>query len=166
MSKKKKVLFIGIIMTEISHVFCCVLPLLFSAVGLLAGLGLVIILPDWLNGMHDVMHGYEMAVIIAAGVMVALGWAVHLYSFKNDCHDHGCSHQPCGPRKRTASKLLKLGTFLFVLNIVVFAFFHDGLERVIHSDHAPSVSYDQGTEDHEKLHDEEEHGVRSGNHSI
>jgi len=89
-------------MTEISHVFCCVLPLVFSLAGLLAGLGLVILLPDWLNGLHDAMHGFELATIIAAGVMLILGWAVHFYSVHNDCHEHGCSHQPCGPRKKAA----------------------------------------------------------------
>jgi len=171
MSKKQKALHVGIIMTEISHVFCCVLPLVFSLAGLLAGLGLVILLPDWLNGLHDAMHGFELATIIAAGVMLILGWAVHFYSVHNDCHEHGCSHQPCGPRKKAASKLLKAGTLLFVLNIIVFFFFHDGLERISsHDGHESAVSsYYDDPHDHgdpEAYHDEEAHGITHDSSAI
>lgn len=159
MSKKKNALFIGIIATEISHIFCCVLPLLFSVLALLAGLGLVIVLPDWMTDLHDVMHGYELPVIIAAGVMVVLGWAAYLYSYENDCHDHGCSHQPCAPRKKTASKLLKIGTFLFLVNIVVFLFFHDGIERIMHGDHHVAHESHESHEGHG--HEEDAHDTHA-----
>lgn len=168
MSKKEKALHIGLVLTGFSHIFCCVLPLLFGVAGLLAGLGLVIVLPEWIDGLHDVMHGYELYIIILAGVMVAIGWAVHWYSYKNDCHDHGCSHGPCTPRKKTASRLLILGTFLFVLNVIVFLFFHDGFEAFYHHNEPLTHNHEHHHDHHdfEAEHDIDAHGLKRGGNSI
>ncbi len=116
---QKKVLW-AIVLTEMSHVFCCVLPTLFSLVSLLAGVGIIVTLPGWLGSLHNIMHGYELAMIIFSACVIMLGWAFHFYSYKEDCHDHGCGHKPCGPTKRRANKILIAATMLFVVNIVIY----------------------------------------------
>ena len=127
---KHKIVFWGILATEISHIFCCVLPMLFSLAGLLTTLGLVVVMPDWLDHLHHVMHEWEIPAIALAGIMVALGWGLHFYSYKEDCHDHGCHHKPCTPRKKAAAKILIFASFLFVVNMLIFLFFHDGISRL------------------------------------
>jgi len=128
--KHKKTVFWGILATEVSHVFCCVLPMLFSLASLLATFGLVIIMPAWLETLHNFMHEWELHAISAAALVLALGWGLHLYSYKEDCHDHGCAHEPCTPRKNQASIILKIATGLFILNVTIFVFLHDGAARI------------------------------------
>ena len=135
--KHQKRLFWAIIATETSHVFCCVLPTLFSVMSVLAGLGVVAVMPGWLENLHDVMHDWEMPAIILSATVVAIGWGLHYYSLKNDCHDHGCEHEPCGPRKRTASKILIAATILLAFNLTIYFGFHRIAEQgvvVTHSD--------------------------------
>src|SRR5690606_14732462 len=98
-SPMKKPLFGIIILSESMHIFCCVLPTLFSLMGLLAGLGVVAALPPSFNTLHEALHAYEVPLIIVSGLLIALGWGVDRYSRKIDCHDTGCCHEPCGPQK-------------------------------------------------------------------
>lgn len=122
--KHQKTLFWTIIATEISHVFCCVLPTLFSAMSVLAGLGIVASMPGWLEGLHDALHDWELVMIALSASVVAIGWGLHFYSLKNDCHDHGCIHEPCGPRKRIASRILIAASILLAFNVTIYFGFH------------------------------------------
>ena len=130
MSKSQKALLWGIVATEASHIFCCVLPTLFSVMSLLAGFGLVAVVPAWLSDVHAVMHGWEIPALFLSMLAVALGWGLHVHSLKIDCHDHGCGHGPCVPRKRTASRILIGASVLLAFNMAVFILFHDGLNRL------------------------------------
>lgn len=121
---EKRVLW-AIVVTQFSHLFCCVLPLLFSLASLLAGFGLIIATPGWVEGLHEFMHHLEVPIITLSAVVVVMGWALHWYSYKNDCHDHGCEHEPCGPRKRAASKVLIAASILLVMNVTIFLGFHE-----------------------------------------
>lgn len=134
--KTQKKLFWAIIATETSHIFCCVLPTLFSVMSLLAGIGIVATMPGWLETFHDAMHDWEMPMIALSASVVAVGWGLHCYSLKNDCHDHGCEHEPCGPRKRTASKILIGATILLAFNVTIYFGFHRPMETNHHHDHA------------------------------
>ena len=124
--KKQDKIFWAILATETSHVFCCVLPTLFSLLSLLTVFGVAITIPGWLDHLHGFMHQYEVHAIIVSALAVAIGWVFHYYSIKNDCHDHGCHHKPCGPRKRTASKILKIATLLLAFNLMIYFGFHRG----------------------------------------
>lgn len=120
----------AIVASETSHVFCCVLPTLFSLISLAAGLGLVTAMPLGLEVLHEVMHHWELPVILASGVVLLLGWGAHFLALKLDCRSTGCGHGPCTPKKRKAGKVLKLATVLFVMNFAIYLGFHHGLEAV------------------------------------
>lgn len=124
-SKVQKTLFAAIIATEISHIFCCVLPTVFSVLSLLAGLGLVGIMPLWLEELHTHIHDWEIIIILSSGLIVATGWAVHIYASKMNCHEKSnCCHAPCDPKKKTANKVLIIATALFIMNISIYAVVH------------------------------------------
>ncbi|MCB1562157.1 MAG: hypothetical protein KDJ75_01145 [Alphaproteobacteria bacterium] len=128
MQRVQKAMYWAILASETSHVFCCVLPTLFSIMSLLAGIGLAAGMPGWLDSIHHVLHAWEIPLILLSGFVVALGWALHFYSEKIDCHDTGCHHGTCAPRKKTAGTILKIATILFLVNVSVYTLFHRGAE--------------------------------------
>lgn len=125
--KHEKRLYWAILLSETSHVFCCVLPTLFSLLSMLAGVGLMATVPGWLVSFHEVMHGWEVPMIIVSAVVVALGWGLYFYSKKIDCHDTGCCHEPCGPRKKAANKILVAASILLVFNVSIYFGIHRGM---------------------------------------
>lgn len=127
MERVQKYLFWAIALTETSHVFCCVLPTVFSVTSLLAGLGVVTTMPPVLESVHHLMHDYEIPMITLSGTVVALGWILYLFSRRIDCHDTGCVHGPCEPGKNRAHTILKIATVLFVVNTAVYLLFHRGM---------------------------------------
>ncbi len=140
-----------ILAVEASHVFCCVLPTLVSLLSLLTSLGLVSSVPKGLTFMHDLMHNWEIPIIIGSGLLLLLGWWLHRFSKTIDCHDNGCEHEPCGPKKDRTSLILKIATVIFAFNVLVFVIFHRGLEHFVDLE-----SY--RTEAHGSAHDHDGHG--------
>lgn len=120
-------IFWAVVLSETSHVFCCVLPTLFSVLSLLAGVGMISALPAPLVGLHEALHEWEIPVIVASGAILALGWGLHAYSLRLDSRQSCCVHGECAPSKRRSSVVLKIATVLFVVNVFVFAVFHRGL---------------------------------------
>lgn len=114
----------AVILSEVSHVFCCVLPTIFSVLTLLAGFGLLSVVPTFILQWHDAIHFYEIPVIATSGIITVLAWAVYFGARDVDCHDTGCGHEPCSPRKTRAGRILKIGTILFIVNLAVFTFLH------------------------------------------
>lgn len=132
MDRVQKSLGIALILSETSHVFCCVLPTLFSILSLAAGLGMITAMPSGLAEFHHMMHKYEVPMISLSGLIVLAGWGIHHTAVKLDCHDTGCVHEPCGPRKRKAGKVLRVATTLFFFNITIWLVFHQGMEAIMH----------------------------------
>lgn len=122
-SSVQKSLIWAVILSESSHVFCCVFPTIFSLVSLMAGLG-VVAMPAVMVRMHDVLHAWELPMIVTSGVILALGWAAVLYSERIDCHSTGCAHGACAPKKSKAHVVLMIATTLFIFNIAVYAGIH------------------------------------------
>ena len=149
--KNNNKLYWAILMTETSHIFCCVLPTLFSVAGLLAGFGVIATIPGWLESFHEIMHGWELPVLMFSAAMIGLGWAFHFYSQKSDCHDHGCEHEPCGPRHRRASKILVAASVLLVVNAAVYFGLHRPQDQ-----HAMEISAEDA-HDHGHSHDHHNH---------
>jgi len=110
--------------SEISHVFCCALPTLFSVLALLSGLGVIGVMPSGVTFLHDIMHDYELPIIVASGAVLLIGWVLYYVSYRIDCRSSGCEHEPCGPKKKRSSKLLLVATILFVVNVSVYSFVH------------------------------------------
>lgn len=126
MERMQKSIFWAIIVTETSHLFCCVLPTLFSLLSFLAGVGLITAMPAGLAELHHFIHRWEIPLIIFSGVTIALGWAIDMMGQRVDCHDTGCVHEPCGTRKNKAHKVLIVASVLFAFNIVIYFAFHQG----------------------------------------
>lgn len=132
---QKRVLW-TVIVTECSHIFCCVLPMLFSVISLLSTFGLVITMPGWLESLHDVMHDWELPMIVFSGVVITLGWGIYIYAKKINCHDTGCEHEPCTPKKDKAKLILILASLLFIVNVSIYFGFHRHEAADAHQDHA------------------------------
>ncbi|MDY0029236.1 MAG: hypothetical protein RBR86_04750 [Pseudobdellovibrionaceae bacterium] len=117
----------AVLLSELSHVFCCVLPTLVTVMGVLANAGLMGAAPGVLMDLHETIHHYEIPLIIFSGVMVALGWIIHLASTDVDCHDTGCAHPPCSPKKRNNSRILVIATVLFAVNLLIYGGVHQNV---------------------------------------
>ncbi len=130
MKKVRHALNFVVILSEISHVFCCVLPTLFSIAGIMAGLGLAGTMPLWMSGLHEMIHKWEIPMILTSGFILLLGWSFSFISSKLDCHDTGCHHGPCEPKKKSATMVMKVATILFIANVSVFLIFHKGFEAL------------------------------------
>jgi len=124
MQKHKKRMMLAIILSETSHVFCCVLPTIFSVLSLLGGFGLAVTVPGWMENLHHVMHRWEMPMIVFSMVVVCAGWGLYFHAKKVDCHDHGCHHGACAPRKDVWGRILLLATVLLGFNLFVYFVFH------------------------------------------
>ncbi len=140
--KHQKRLLWAIVLSETSHIFCCVLPTVISVFSLLAGFGIIVTLPGWLQRLHGVMHEWELVMICISAVVIALGWALYFYSKKAECcHHTGCHHAPCGPRKKMANKILIFATALMVVNVAMYFGVHRPMEAE-HAEHAHDHGHD------------------------
>jgi len=128
-----------IVASETSHIFCCVLPAVVSVLSLLAGLGLVSVLPASWVVVHDMLHDWEIPLIILSGIVVLLGWGLHAISRRIDCHDTGCEHGSCKPKKKATNKILKIATILFLANTAIYLVFHRGMDIAVSSSHPPAA---------------------------
>lgn len=121
----------AVLASELSHVFCCVIPTLVTILSAFANVGLFIISPDGvLMHIHNAMHTYEIPVIVFSGAMVVLGWVAHFLTKDVDCHSTGCCHEPCTPQKSKNSKVLLIATLLFAVNIAIYFGVHRNVMRL------------------------------------
>ena len=125
MKKMQSTLSWIVVGSQVGHLYCCVLPGIFSIMTLLTGMGLVGALPIWAEELHHVMHDWEKPLLIGSAIVLALGWIIQVVSWRIDCRDTGCAHnEPCAPKKNRSARILVFATILFVVNIVIFFGFH------------------------------------------
>lgn len=124
MQRIQKALGWAILASETSHVFCCVLPTLAGVFSLLSGLGVIGVLPTGIMEFHHIMHQWEIPMIFASGLILALGWGLYGLSRRIDCHDTGCVHGDCAPKKDRTAMILKIASVLFVVNTAIYLAFH------------------------------------------
>jgi hypothetical protein len=127
LSKLHRHLSIAVLLSEFSHVFCCVLPTVFTVLSFAVNLGLITVMPGFLLDLHKHIHEYEAPIIVVSGGMLILGWACHAGSRRVDCHDDGCGHPPCDPQKNTNARILTIATILFVMNLSIYFFIHKNI---------------------------------------
>lgn len=131
MQRLQKSITAAIILSETTHVFCCVLPTLVSVMSLLAGIGITSFMPASLAALHDALHHWEVPMILTSGIILCMGWGLQLLSQQIDCRtDVGCAHAPCAPKKNRTHRLLMLATLLFAVNVTVYTVFHHGVAPV------------------------------------
>lgn len=125
MEKIKKSLFVGMIASESIHIFCCVLPTIFSVLSLLAGFGLIATMPGFIEDAHHIIHDYEIFIMSMSCAILIIGWGLYLYSRKINCATDGnCAHKPCGPKKDRTRVFMTIATILFLCNILVYFTIH------------------------------------------
>lgn len=146
MQKYHKSIFWAIIASEASHIFCCVLPAVFSILSLLGGLGLIVSMPGWMESLHEVMHRWEVPMIALSVLVIGLGWGLYLYGGDARCADHECSHGSCSSHKKFSKRILLAATVLLVFNLTIYFVFHRNqaeIEAYVHEHeghgHADSV---------------------------
>ena len=134
MEKMNKGILWGVIASESIHVFCCVLPTVFSVISLLAGMGMVAAMPGFIEVGHELIHDYEIPMIIVSGAILVFGWGLYIYSRKMNCSEEGtCCHTPCAPKKDMTRKVMIAATILFIVNVCVyFIFHHSGESDIMH----------------------------------
>ena len=98
--------------------------------------GIIGSMPEWMSHIHETMHVWEVPIISASGIVLAMSWALHMISKSIDCHDTGCHHGSCGPRKDKNAFILKIATTMFLVNITIYTFFHV-LYHPAHAGHDP-----------------------------
>ena len=132
MERYRKTLLAAILISETSHIFCCVLPTVFSIVSVLSGIGIISTLPTGWRHVHDMLHHYEVPMIIFSAIVLALGWGMHWYTEHmgpHEQHKHCCDGH-CGPKgakKNNIHTILKIATILFFVNVTIYLVFHRGL---------------------------------------
>lgn len=147
LKKHEKKLLWAIILAEGSHIFCCLVPTIFSVLSLLSTFGLIIAMPGWLSWMHDTMHEYELMMIGLSAFVVVLGWGLHYLAHHAHVfgeHDHTCcDHDHGAPaRASTTHRILMIATVLLVINVVVYFGFHRNETADSHAGHAHHEVHD------------------------
>ena len=125
MQRLQSYLATAVIFSGFTHIFCCGLPLLFSVLTALVGLGVASVLPFGLIEFNEVLHHWEMPILIFSGVILFVGWTLHIISERLDCRSSaGCHHEPCEPKKKKSSLVLMIATVLFIINICSLMLVH------------------------------------------
>lgn len=148
----QKTLTWALIVSEASHVFCCVLPTVFSILSLFVGMGMIASMPGVMVQVHDFIHHWELPIIAVSGLILLMGWGLTIYSRKMDCHDHGCCHGACAPKKSKAHLILIVATVLFAFNLTVYVLAHRtniiqrGVQEHLGQHHADGHNHDHPTQ--------------------
>ncbi len=133
----------AVLLSEFSHVFCCVLPTIFTLITVAVNVGLIgaaVPFLPFLDTAHHFLHDYELSIIAFSGIMMVLGWLAFAASRKADCHNTGCSHPPCDPVKERNKKILTFATVLFVCNVAIYLVVHQNVFDLAQF-HAPEIQH-------------------------
>lgn len=122
MSKIAKTSTVLSFIAALSHIFCCVLPLIVSVLSLSTVAGGAL----GLSALHEHMHDYELPILIFAGIMLSVSAISLLIARRLDCaSDACCSHAPCAPRKNISYKIFWVALILFGINCIVLFLEHE-----------------------------------------
>jgi len=127
MYKHRKTAFLAFIASEGIHIFCCVLPTLFSGLSLMVGIGYLSAMPAFIVTSHELIHSYEIPVMATSFMIIVLGWGFYIYARRLDCLQEttsSCCHEPCAPKKDRSRLFLILASLMFIINLMVYFIFH------------------------------------------
>jgi hypothetical protein len=116
-----------VVLSQLTHIFCCGLPFLFSILSLLSSLGLIGVIPvsfsSTMTGFHEVLHVWELPILLLSAIILSIGWWLDLYSRKLDCSTtSSCSHKPCGTKKKKSTYMLIVASAIFAINLITYAY--------------------------------------------
>lgn len=152
MNKMHKTLFWSVLVSEIGHVFCCVLPVLLSLLSLFSVFGTMSLVPGIIWDTHHFMHQWELLIISLSAVFLAIGWAIALYLQKEaqETHNHCTENHCAGTAVKRTKLVLWVATGLFAFNFSLYA--------MVHRDNAPFHAELAGSADHHDHSDHASHG--------
>ena len=112
------------LVAELSHIFCCGLPIIVAvlSVGSQVGLGGAFL------AIHAVMHNYEIMILAGSGLLLAMGLALHYVSYYINCRAAGCAHDDCEPVKFRVGWIFAIALVLYSANIAFFFLSGHGTE--------------------------------------
>ncbi len=107
---------------ELSHVFCCGIPMLVAilSAGTQLGLG------GGFLFLHDILHGYEVPIFVGSGLLLLVGFGLHYLSFFLDCRETGCVHSDCSPKKFKVGWIFSVALVLFAANLAFYLLSNHG----------------------------------------
>ena len=106
----KKAISIGIIASILPHLFCCVLPIVLSIVGLFA--------PEFAHS-HFMPEWLEPWIFVFSAVMLGVSW----FLVVRECHCE-CDHCHGEHNHQTSKIILAVITILFVVSTVLHVIAH------------------------------------------
>ena len=101
------------LLAELSHIFCCGLPIFIAVMsaGSQIGFGGAFI------AFHSIIHDFELQILIGSGLLLDVGFGLHVFSYWMDCRSTGCSHDACEPKKFRVGWIFTIALLLYVANI-------------------------------------------------
>lgn len=125
----------AVILTEFSHVLCCVLPTIVTLLSLVSSLGVAIQVPSVISDLHEALHAYERPIIVFSAAMLMLGWALYALSRWVECQKTHCEpHETvCAPQKNNTHTVLIVASVLFALNVMIYFTIHVHLDAWMHA---------------------------------
>ncbi len=126
----------AVILAESTHVFCCVLPTVVTVLTVISSLGAMAQVPGFILDMHEVLHTYEIPMIVFSGLVLILGWGLYGVSRQIECQKPHCEPHAriCTPQKNNTLSILVVASILFVVNVTVYLTLHRGNDDLLHAE--------------------------------
>ena len=106
------------LLAELSHIFCCGLPIVIAVMsaGSQVGLG------GGFLAFHTLIHDYEYQILVGSGLLLAVGLLLHYVSYQIDCRTTGCGHvhDDCGPKKFRVGWIFSIAIALYAANLTFY----------------------------------------------
>jgi len=109
-----------VMLSALSHFFCCVLPSLSSIIGLGASFGFISTSLPYFEWFHD----NEREILIFSAVALAISAVAQIISWRIDCRNSGCHHDKCEPKKKISFKIFTIAVVLFLINLTIHLVYH------------------------------------------
>ena len=112
------------LLAELSHVFCCGLPILVAVLsaGSQIGFGGAFL------AFHGLIHDYEVVILAASGALLAFGLSLHYVSYQIDCRSTGCAHGDCEPKKFRVGWIFTIAVGIYAANLAFYVIAGHGIE--------------------------------------
>jgi len=116
----------AVLFAELSHIFCCGLPIFVAVMsaGSQVGLG------GFFALFHEIIHHHERTILLVSGLLLALGLILHYVSFQINCRTTGCAdvHSDCAPQKFRVGWVFAIAIALYVINLTFYVLSGHGFD--------------------------------------
>ncbi|MEM8971411.1 MAG: hypothetical protein AAGD43_05015 [Pseudomonadota bacterium] len=101
------------LLAELSHIFCCGLPIFIAVMsaGSQIGFGGAFVV------FHRFIHDYELHILIGSGLLLAFGFGLHIFSHWMECHSPEHNHHKSKPKRFRIGWIFSIALILYVANL-------------------------------------------------